>query len=91
MARRHLMKRTYLGILNLRCPMNPIRIEPLSEKAYELLRQLEELQILRVLPDVEPAAPAPIRRRWAGALSDEATNHLRKHTEQTRQEWERTF
>lgn len=71
--------------------MNPIRVEPLSEKAYELLRQLEELQILRVLPDVEPAAPAPVRRQWAGALSDEAASSLRKHTKQTRQEWERIF
>ncbi len=68
-----------------------LTLEPLSEKAYELLRQLEELQILRVLPDVEPAASAPVRRQWAGALSDEAASSLRNHTEQTREEWERIF
>ena len=65
--------------------MNPIRVELLSEKAYELLRQLEELQILRVLLDAEPSAP--VRRRWAGTLSDEAAQQLRLHTERTRQEW----
>ena len=70
--------------------MNPIRVEPLSEKAYELLRQLEELQILRVLPDTEPAPPMPARR-WAGTLPDEAAQSLREHTNQVRQEWERTF
>ena len=69
--------------------MMPILIEPLSEQAYELLRQLEALHILRVLPITE--APAPAKRKWAGSLSDAAAGKLREHTEQARQEWERTF
>ncbi len=69
--------------------MAPILIEPLSEQAYELLRQLEALHILRVVPVAE--APAPAKRKWAGSLSDAAASKLREHTEQARQEWEHTF
>ena len=68
--------------------MSPILIEPLSEQAYELLRQLEALHILRVVK--EPAAPTPVARQWAGSLSDAAASQLREHTEQVRTEWERT-
>lgn len=37
--------------------MTPVLVEPLSEQAYELLRQLEALHILRVVPAETPAAP----------------------------------
>ena len=30
----------------------PILIEPLSEKAYKLLRQLEKLGVIRIIPEV---------------------------------------
>ncbi|RZK24869.1 MAG: hypothetical protein EOO63_16820 [Hymenobacter sp.] len=69
--------------------MAPILIEPLSEQAYELLRQLEALHILRMISKVPtPVAPT---RSLAGSLSDEAADELRKHTEQVRAEWDRTF
>lgn len=68
--------------------MAPILVEPLNEKAYELLRQLEALHILRVLD--EAAAPMPPKRQWAGSLPDAAADKLREHTEQVRSEWERT-
>lgn len=69
--------------------MAPILIEPLSEQAYELLRQLEALNILRMVSK----APAPVAptRSLAGSLSDEAAVELRKHTEQVRAEWDRIF
>ena len=66
--------------------MTPILVEPRSEQAYELLRQLEALHILRVVPEV-----APPKRQWAGSLSDTAADKLREHTEQVRSEWERNF
>lgn len=68
--------------------MSPILIEPLSEQAYELLRQLEALHILRVVS--EPAPLTPPARQWAGSLSNVAADQLRTHTEQVRSEWERT-
>ena len=71
--------------------MTPILIEPLSEKAYELLRQLEALQILRVITsDSEPVvASAAPPRKWAGALAGADADSLRAHAEQIRNEWER--
>ena len=60
-----------------------MRIEPPSEKARELPRQLEELLILRVLPDAK--STAPIQRRWADTLSSEVIQQLRKHPAQTQQ------
>ncbi|MGI4863668.1 MAG: hypothetical protein ACRYFZ_07060 [Janthinobacterium lividum] len=64
--------------------MAPILVEPLSEKAYELLQQLEALNILRVLSKATP--PMAPKRPLAGSLSDEAADDLRKHTEQVRSE-----
>ncbi len=74
--------------------MTPVLVEPLSEQAYELLRQLEALHILRVVPADAPAAAPPAAlppRKWAGCLSDDAANSLHAHVEQLRSEWERTF
>ena len=80
---------SYLRAIKSPATMTPILIEPLSEQAYELLRQLEALHILRVIE--ETAAPAPPTRQWAGSLPDAAASKLREHTEQVRSEWERTF
>ena len=71
--------------------MAPILIEPLSKKAYELLQQLEALNILRVVkPEVEVPTPAP--RKWAGALAAISTTSAEgwdKHLREIRNEWER--
>ena len=73
--------------------MSPILIEPLSEKAYELLRQLEALHILRVVQLDEPASVAPVApRKWAGALAAISTTSAEewdKHLHEIRNEWER--
>jgi len=70
--------------------MAPILVEPLSEKAYELLQQLEALNILRVISKATPPA-APTPRKWAGSLSDADAASLHAHVEQLRSEWERDF
>ncbi|RZK14134.1 MAG: hypothetical protein EOO56_25585 [Hymenobacter sp.] len=68
--------------------MAPILVEPLSEKDYELLQQLEALNILRVLSKATPpVATAP--RKWAGALSPKSAADWDKHLEQIRNEWGR--
>ena len=51
----------------------------------------------RVVSYVTPAPPEPTlekpreRRNWAGMLSNEDADLLRKHVEETRNEWERDF
>ena len=68
--------------------MSPILIEPLSEKAYELLRQLEALNILRVVkPATETLSPAP--RKWAGSIPATSAEAWDKHIQEIRGEWER--
>ena len=66
--------------------MAPILIEPLSEKAYELLQQLEALNILRVIrPATETVAP----RKWAGSLPATSAKAWDEHLQEIRSEWER--
>ncbi|AMJ66532.1 hypothetical protein [Hymenobacter sp. PAMC 26628] len=67
--------------------MAPILIEPLSEQAYELLRQLEALHILRVVPADE--TPAPAQRKWAGSLPATSAKAWDQHLQEIRGEWER--
>lgn len=72
--------------------MAPILVEPLSEKAYELLRQLEALNILRV---VTPEGTAPARKpsvaNLVGTLSKETAEQMHRETIQLRNELEREF
>jgi len=68
--------------------MAPILIEPLSEKAYELLQQLEALNILRVIrteASANPSAP----RKWAGSIPATSAEAWDKHLQEIRSEWER--
>lgn len=70
--------------------MSPILIEPLSQQAYELLRQLEALHILRVVPAADASTPAkPSVARLIGTLSPETGERMLKETAEMRDEWER--
>lgn len=68
--------------------MAPILVEPLSEKAYELLLQLEALHILRVVKP-EAAATLPSPRKWAGSIPATSAEAWDKHLQEIRGEWER--
>ena len=68
--------------------MTPVLVEPLSEQAYELLRQLEALHILRVVPAEAPPAALP-PRQWAGSLAGADAAAWDKHLHEIRNEWER--
>lgn len=68
--------------------MAPILVEPLNDKAYELLRQLEALHVLRVVGE------APARLSVAsliGSLSPQAGERMVAETTLLRNEWEREF
>lgn len=70
--------------------MSPILVEPLSEQAYELLRQLEVLQVLRVLPNTATAAPHKTSiANLIGTLSPETGERMLKEVAEIRDEWER--
>ena len=67
--------------------MAPILIEPLSEKAYELLQQLEALNILRVVR-TEVAATPSTPRKWAGSIPATSAGAWDKYLQEIRSEWE---
>ncbi|HEX8505362.1 MAG TPA: hypothetical protein VF630_08345 [Hymenobacter sp.] len=71
--------------------MAPVLIEPLSEKAYELLQQLEALNILRVVQPAgeAPAVAKPSVAHLIGSLSPETGKRMLKETAEMRDEWER--
>lgn len=68
--------------------MNTIRVQVIDEKAYQLLRDLEELNLIRILE--EPSKPEEnISQTLAGKLSKEAASQLQKNIEKGRDEWDR--
>ena len=72
--------------------MSPIPVEPLSQQAYEMLRQLEALHILRVVaPETTVASvPAtPFVARLIGTLSPKTGQRMLSETAELRDEWER--
>jgi len=68
--------------------MPVLLVEPLSEKAYELLRQLEELHILRV---ITTPGTSPNAADYGSKLSKSAGGSLSRHAQQVRGEWGRGF
>ena len=68
--------------------METVTIELLNEKAYGLLKDLEDSHLIRMV-DNENTSNASLSDRFEGKLSKEAADAMRKHVEQVRQEWDR--
>ncbi len=68
--------------------METVIVQLLNKKSLKLLKQLEELNLIKVMD----SANTPIQKlsdRFAGKLSNEAAEALHNHVKQTREEWER--
>ncbi|HCS21283.1 MAG TPA: hypothetical protein DIW47_12110 [Bacteroidetes bacterium] len=69
--------------------MNIIQVEILSEQGLKLLRQLEKLNILRLIqPERKSKMP---KRKWAGSISKTSAERMLEELEKGRDEWERTI
>ncbi len=68
--------------------METVTIELLNEKAYGLLKDLEDLHLIRLVEN-DHKSNASLSDRFEGKLSNEAADAMRKHVEQVRQEWDR--
>ena len=68
--------------------MQIITVELLNEHALSLLRQLEQLNVLRLVTEVPKEKP---KKKWAGKLSAEEGDRLMKQLEEIRAEWERNI
>lgn len=69
--------------------MQIIRVELLNEKALSLLKQLEQLKILRLIYPKE-TVKIP-KRKWAGSISKTTANQMLKDLQTSRDEWDRNI
>ena len=68
--------------------METVTVLLLNKKALNLLKQLEELNLIKLLE--ENADPdQKLSDRFAGKLSDDTAEKLHKYVKQSREEWER--
>jgi hypothetical protein len=70
--------------------MKIITVELLNDKALLLLKQLEQLNILRLVTPYNPPIEQG-KRQWAGSISNETVNKIMKSVEQSRNEWDRNI
>ena len=66
--------------------MKTIRIEIRKDEAYSLLRDLEALNVIRVIQDNE-SEDKSLANRYAGKLSRKTADELSKQTKASREEW----
>ena len=66
--------------------MRIITIELINDKVLNLLKQLEQLNFLRLIssqPELKPTS-----KNWAGTLSQETARKMLQNIEKSRSEWE---
>jgi hypothetical protein len=77
--------------------MQTFVVEVLNEKAVSLLRDLEDLEIIRLIPQEPELVEEPKQNRVSGQLSEqfwgaitpEVAADLHRQLEEMRNEWER--
>jgi hypothetical protein len=69
--------------------MQRITIELLHERALQLIHQLEQLHLVRLIPE-SPAVTAPQQPgKWGGSISRQTAISLLQKLDESREEWER--
>jgi hypothetical protein len=67
--------------------MNTIVIQLTNQKALQLLKELEELNLIRLL-QTKDAGRKPRSAKYAGKLSDCGAGKLHEQITRSREEWE---
>lgn len=65
--------------------MKTIRIEIKKNEAYSLLRDLEALDVIRVIQENEPSED-PLAKRYAGQLSQKTADELSEQVKTGREQ-----
>ena len=70
--------------------MDTLLIEITNQKAYQLLKQLEELHIIRVLKKKSSEKTVKLSEKYSGKLnlSDTEYANFQQHIKDSRAEWE---
>lgn len=70
--------------------MNTLTIEVTDKRAYKLLKDLEDLHLIRVIAEaIKPRQR--LSEKYAGKLPSEVADNLQNHIIQSRKEWERSI
>lgn len=67
--------------------MDTILIQPTNQKATELLHQLEELHLIKILKKEKKFSKTKLSDKYRGIISKEEGKDLNKHIHKMRQEW----
>ena len=68
--------------------METVLIQIKNNKAYKLLEDLEDLEIITVLQK-NTVIKQKLSEKYAGKLPDDVANELQNHIKQSRNEWNR--
>jgi hypothetical protein len=71
--------------------METVTIEIRSSKAMKLLKDLENLDIIKIHQSEEKQKTKDKASKYRGSISSAAADDLLKHVEKTRDEWEERF
>ena len=73
--------------------MQTVLLQVNSDKAYQLLQDLEDLNIIKVLKRTTQIEPQSLSEKFAGSLklSDEEYERFQQHLTEIRNEWDRNI
>lgn len=74
--------------------METVSVQLLNKKSIKLLKQLEELHLIKVIDDItapKKSATQKLSDRFEGKLSDDDAKVLHQHIKQIRSEWDRAI
>ena len=69
--------------------MQTVTIELMSNHALNLLKELEQMNILRFVQKPVEEKEEAKKRQWGGSISKTSADKMLEHADQIRQEWDR--
>jgi hypothetical protein len=69
---------------------NTLLIQVTNQKALNLLHELEELNLIKVLKENLSPATSKLSEKYKGIISKEQAQALNEHIKQMRKEWSNT-
>jgi hypothetical protein len=70
---------------------NTMLIQVTNQKAVGLLRELEELHLIKVLKENFAPVKTKLSDKYRGVFSKEDAQSFNDHTQQMRKEWDNTY